>query len=73
MLDKFMEKMIEGATSAYLPKLEEKAKARKAELEEMKLKVRSNPEEVEEWFEKEIDKLQNINIKDIMKNATAGI
>jgi hypothetical protein len=68
-----MDKMIEGATSAYLPKLEEKAKARKAELEEMKLKVRTNPEQVEEWFEKEIDKLQNINIKDIMKNATAGI
>ena len=73
MLDKFMEKMIEGATSAYLPTLEENAKARKAELEEMKLKVRTNPEQVEEWFEKEIDKLQNINIKDVMKNATAGI
>ena len=73
MLDKFMEKMIEGATSAYLPKLEEKAKARKAELEEMKVKVRANPEQVEEWFDKEIDKLQNIDIKDIMKNATAGI
>ena len=73
MLDKFMEKMIEGATSAYLPKLEEKAKARKAELEEMKVKVRTNPEQVEEWFDKEIDKLQNMDIKDIMKNATAGI
>ena len=73
MLDKFMEKMIEGATSAYLPKLEEKAKSRKAELEEMKLKVRTNPEQVEEWFDKEIDKLQKIDIKEIMKNATAGI
>ena len=65
--------MIEGATSAYLPKIEEKAKARKAELEEMKLKVRTNPEQVEEWLDKEIDKLQNIDIKEIMKNATAGI
>ncbi|MDQ5860006.1 MAG: hypothetical protein M3288_08350 [Thermoproteota archaeon] len=73
MLDKFMEKMIESATSAYLPRVEEKAKARKEELEEMKLKVRSNPEQVEEWFDKEIDKLQNIDIKEIMKNATAGI
>jgi hypothetical protein len=73
MLDKFMEKMIEGATSAYLPKLEEKAKERKAELEEMKVKVRTNPEQVEEWFDKELDKLQNIDIKEIMKNATAGI
>jgi len=68
-----MEKMIEGATSAYLPKLEEKAKARKAKLEEMKVKVRTDPKQVEEWFDKEIDKLQNIDIKEIMKNATAGI
>ena len=73
MLDKFIEKMIESATSAYLPRVEEKAKARKEELEEMKLKVRTNPEQVEEWFDKEIDKLQNIDIKEIMKNATAGI
>jgi hypothetical protein len=73
MLDKFLEKMIEGATSAYLPKLEEKAKARKAELQEMKVKVRTNPEQVEEWFDKEIDKLQNIDMKEIVKNATAGI
>jgi hypothetical protein len=73
MLEKFIEKMIESATSAYLPKLEEKAKARKAELEEMKLKVGTNPQQVEEWFGKEIDKLQNIDIKEIMKNATAGI
>jgi hypothetical protein len=65
--------MIESATSAYLPRVEEKAKARKEELEEMKLKVRTNPEHVEEWFDKEIDKLQNIDIKEIMKNATAGI
>lgn len=68
-----MEKMIESAASAYIPKVEEKAKARKAELEEMKVKVRSNPEQVEEWFDKEIGKLQNIDIKKIMKNATAGI
>lgn len=73
MLDKFMEKMIESATSAYIPKVEEKAKARKAELEEMRVKVRAKPEQVEEWFDKEIDKLQNIDIKEIMKNATAGI
>ncbi|MDQ3718321.1 MAG: hypothetical protein M3298_08570 [Thermoproteota archaeon] len=73
MLDKFMEKMIETATSAYIPRLEEQSKARKAELEDMKGKVRTNPEQVEEWFDKEIDRLQNIDIKQIMKNATAGI
>ena len=73
MLDRWMEKMIESATSAYLPKVEEKAKMRKAELEEMKAKVRTDPEQVEKWFNKEIDKLQNIDIKEIMKDATAGI
>jgi ribosomal protein L12E/L44/L45/RPP1/RPP2 len=35
--------------------------------------VRTNPEQVEEWFDMGIDKLQNIDIKEIMKNATAGI
>ena len=49
--------MIESATSAYIPKVE-RAKARKAELEDMKVKVRTNPEQVEEWFVKEIDKLE---------------
>ncbi|HJU35345.1 MAG TPA: hypothetical protein VJ695_09505 [Nitrososphaera sp.] len=73
MLDKIMEKMIESATSAYVPKVEEKAKVRKSELEEMKKKVRTNPEEVEDWFDREIEKLTNIDIKEIMKNATAGI
>ncbi len=68
-----MEKMMESATSSYLPRIEEKARARKSELEEIKMKVRTNPEQVEEWFDKEIDKLQNIDIKKIMKNATAGI
>ena len=68
-----MEKMMESATSAYLPRVEEKVRTRKSELEEVRMKVRTNPEQVEEWFDKEIDKLQNINIKDIMKNATAGI
>jgi hypothetical protein len=56
MLDKFMEKMIENATSACIPKVEEKANARKVELAEMKVKVRTNPEQVETWFDKEIDK-----------------
>jgi hypothetical protein len=73
MLDKFVDKLLEGAASAYAPKVEEMAKARKAELEEIKIKVRTNPEQVEAWFDKEMEKLQNMDIKEIMKNATAGI
>lgn len=73
MLDKLMEKMIENATSAYLPKVEEKAKARREELEQIKRKIRKNHEHVEQWFENEIEKLSRIEIKQIVKNATAGI
>lgn len=68
-----MDKLMESATSSYMPKVEEMAKARKAELEEIKIKVRTSPEQVEAWFDKEIEKLQNMDIKEIMKNATAGI
>jgi 3-methyladenine DNA glycosylase AlkD len=73
MLDKLMEKMIENATSVYLPKAEEKAKARKEELDQIKSKIRTNPEHVEQWVDKEIGKLLSIDIKQIMNNATAGI
>jgi hypothetical protein len=73
MLDKFVDRIMEGATSAYMPKVEEMAKARKAELAEIKSKVRTNPEQVEQWFDKEMEKLRNIDIKEMMKNATAGI
>ena len=31
-----MEKVVEGATSAYLPRVEEKVRVRKSELEEIK-------------------------------------
>ncbi|MEW6604678.1 MAG: hypothetical protein AB1351_08330 [Thermoproteota archaeon] len=73
MLDKFMDRLMESAVGAYMPKLEEMAKARKAELEEMKAKMRTNPDEVEAWFDKEIAKLENMDVKEMMKNATAGI
>jgi hypothetical protein len=68
-----MDKLMESASSAYMLKVGEMAKARKAELEEIKIKVRTNPEQVEAWFDKEIEKIQSMDIKEIMKNATAGI
>ncbi|MFL6477545.1 MAG: hypothetical protein ACJ707_01830 [Nitrososphaera sp.] len=73
MIDKFMERLMESAASAYAPRLEEMARLRKAELEQMRSKIRTNPEQVEAWLDKEIEKLQKIDVKDIMKNATAGI
>jgi hypothetical protein len=73
MIDKFMERLMESAASAYAPRLEEMARLRKAEIEQMRSKIRTNPEQVEAWLDKEIEKLQKIDVKDIMKNATAGI
>ena len=66
MMDKLMDKLIESAASAYMPKLEEMAEARRAELLEIRSKVRTNPEWVEMWLDKEIEKLSSMDIKDLM-------
>jgi hypothetical protein len=66
MLDKLMDKLIESAASAYMPKLEEMTEARRAELLEIRSKVRTNPEWVEMWLDKEIEKLSSMDIKDLM-------
>ena len=68
-----MDRLMESAASAYLPHIEKMAEARKAELGQMKASVRADPEKVEAWFDKEIDKLSNMDVKDMMKGATAGI
>ena len=73
MLDKLMDRLMEGAASAYMPQIEKMAQARKAELEERKSKVRTEPEKVEAWLDREIQKLENMDVKDVMKGATAGI
>ncbi len=66
MLDKLMDRLMESAASAYMPKLEEIAEARRAELADMKSKVRDDPEQVEMWFDKEMKKLSNIDVGDMM-------
>lgn len=66
MLERWMEKLVESAASAYLPKVEEIANVRKAELEEMKSKILSDPQQVELWFDKQIEKLANIRVGDVL-------
>ena len=66
MLDKLMDRLMESAASAYMPKLEEIAEARRTELADMKSKVRDDPEQVEMWFDKEMEKLSNIDVGDMM-------
>lgn len=69
MMDRFMDKLMETAASAYLPKLQAISNERKAELEEMKKNVRANPEQVEAWFEKEIEKLRNLDVSDTLNKV----
>lgn len=67
-----MEKIIESAMAAYAPKLAKLREARAAELAELKEKVRTHPEQVEAWLDKEIEKLGKMDAG-FFKDATAGI
>ena len=67
MFDKFTEKMVENALSGYMPKLQEMSKERAEELEHIKAKVRSNPEEVEAWFDGEIAKARDVDAMGVLK------
>ena len=66
MLDKWMEKMLQSAASAYIPQLGSIAESRRAELIEIKSIVRTKPEEDEAWFDKEIDKVGKMDVSDML-------
>ena len=66
MLDMWMEKMLQSAASAYMPQLDSIAEARRAELAEIKALIRTKPEEVEAWFDKEIEKVGKMDVSDMM-------
>lgn len=67
MLDKFTEKMVENALSGYMPRLQEISLERIGELERVKAMVRSDPEKVEEWFDKEIARARDMDVSGILK------
>ena len=67
MFDRFTEKLVENALSMYSPKLGEISKIRADELSLLRAKIRTSPEEVEVWFDKEIAKIGNIDFSDIIK------
>ena len=68
MLDNWMQKLLQNAASAYLPKMESIRESRKEELIEISSKVRTEPEIVEKWFAKEIDKVTSVDISDMLSN-----
>jgi len=67
IFDKFTEKLLESAMSPFTPRLEEISRLRVNELAAVKAKVRTNPEEVETWFDKEIEKAGNMDVSGILK------
>jgi hypothetical protein len=62
MMDGFMDRLMKNAASAYMPKLEAIRRARRAELEEMKAEIRTDPDQVRAWFDKEIEKLDEMDV-----------
>ena len=69
MLDKLTEKLLQNAMSAYTPKLEEISRVRVEELAAIKAQVRTDPDAVEAWFDKEIQSAGRIDVSEIMKKA----
>ena len=62
------EKILESAVASYLPGLEKMTQERMKELVNMREKVRSHPQEVEDWFDKGISKLGTANVRSIIKD-----
>jgi hypothetical protein len=62
MFDNFMERMLVSVASQYIPKLQKIASVRADELTVMKEKIRTSPEEVEAWFDKEIERVRNVDM-----------
>jgi hypothetical protein len=67
LLDKFTERMVEMALSNYMPTIQKAKEQRVAELESLKSYIRSEPEKVEEWFDREIEKTKNIGSSELLK------
>lgn len=63
-----MEKLMANAT-ACMPGIERLAGERARELSDLKSKVRTNPEEVEAWFDKEIAKVGNLDVGSLFGKA----
>ena len=68
MLEKILEKALEQ-NSFLGNKIQHMSESRKNELEEMKSKIRTSPQEVEQWFEKEIAKISNLNDSSSIKDT----
>ena len=66
MFDRITEKIIEKNLGSPLSML---STNRKKELQSIKDKIRTDPEQVELWFDKEIKKVENQKLQDIIKSV----
>lgn len=62
MFESFANKLLDGV-----------AQARQDELARIKSKVRSHPDEVEAWFDKEIEKITKIDVGELVRKARAMV
>ena len=67
MFDNF----IVSVASQYIPKLQNITSVRADELMVMKEKIRTSPEEVEAWFDKEIGRVCNVDMLGLINKLKA--
>lgn len=61
--------MMEAALANYMPRIWAARDKRLAELEDLRANVRKEPEKVEQWLEKEIEKVRNISPNELLDNV----
>ena len=71
MFDNFMERILVSVASQYIPKLQNITSVRADELTVMKEKIRTSPEEVEAWFDKEIGRVRNVDMLGLINKLKA--
>ena len=60
-----------SVASQYIPKLQNITSVRADELTVMKEKILTSPEEVEAWFDKEIERVRNVDMLGLINKLKA--
>ena len=71
IFDNFMERILVSVASQYIPKLQNITSVRADELAVMKEKIWTSPEEVEAWFDKEIERVRNVDMLGLINKLKA--
>ena len=71
IFDNFMERILVSVASQYIPKLQNITSVRADEVTVMKEKILTSPEEVEAWFDKEIETVRNVDMLGLINKLKA--